>query len=179
MANHPDFAAPWCQTLLSDPNLQWAEELTSVFADRSVTNSMFNTTLNTSHAIKARLFFRRPSPEPDAAVQREESCMLLSVGDGVDGKAGRAHGGFNALILDQVTGVCAHHAAPGANPPATATMTVDYKAPISTPGVILARAWATEHTGRKIWCRAVIEDGEGKVLASGKALFICPRPSAL
>ena len=56
-------------------------------------------------------------------------------------------------------------------------MTVDYKAPIDTPGVVLCRGWAVEVSGRKVWAKAVIEDGAGKVLAAGKALFISARES--
>lgn len=175
MADHPDFASPWCQSLLSDPNIQWIHDVSK---DAAVTNRMFNVTLHTSRAVRANLSILRRSSEPDAVLQKEY-CMLLSIGDGIDGKAGRAHGGFNALILDQVTGYCAFYSVPKASPPATATLTVDYKAPVNTPGVVLARAWVTETTGRKIWLRAVIEDCDGKVLASAKALFINPRPSAL
>ncbi|KAK5125713.1 hypothetical protein LTR85_011987 [Meristemomyces frigidus] len=158
MADHHDFAVPWCQKLLSDPSIQWTHDVSNHLADGTVSNSMFNKTLYNSRAIEAHLSFRR---------------------DALDGKHGRAHGGFNALILDQITGTCAQYTAPGADPPTTATLTVDYKAPINTPCIVLARAWAIEITGRKIWLRGVIEDRDGKALASGKALFICPRPSAL
>ncbi len=65
----------------------------------------------------------------------------------------------------------------GSTAPATATMTVDYKAPIDTPGVVLCRGWAEEVSGRKIWVKAVVEDGEGRVLVTGKALFIASRDS--
>ena len=87
---------------------------------------------------------------------------------------GRAHGGLNALILDHMTGSMSSQAM-GSFAPATATMTIDYKAPIDTPGVVLCRGWVVEMSGRKTWARAVLEDGTGKVLASAKALFISPR----
>ena len=83
------------------------------------------------------------------------------------------------MILDQITGVCAIQEGPRGVMPATATLSVDYKAPIATPGVVLARAWPTEVVGRKMWITAVIEDGEGKELASGKALYVFPRGSVL
>ena len=62
-----------------------------------------------------------------------------------------------------------------ATAPATATMTVDYKAEISTPGVVLCRGWAESVEGRKIWVKGVVEDGEGRVLAVGRALFVAAR----
>ena len=102
--------------------------------------------------------------------------MLISLGAGVDGKLGRAHGGFSALLLDHVLGRTASVAS-GATAPATATMTVDYKAPVDTPGVFLVRGWVESVEGRKAWvCGSVEgEGGEGDVKARGRALFISPR----
>jgi len=178
MADHPDLNLPWCKKLLSDPSVNDLQLQSLDYNEDESMNSMFKKTLYTDSAIRAHLSFRRPCSEPDA-IRGQEDCYLISVGHGVDGKTGRAHGGFNALILDQVAGMCVFNKAPNPNPPATATLTVDYKAPISTPCVILARAWLIELSGRKIWVRAVIEDGEGKVLASGKALFVSVRPTKL
>lgn len=62
---------------------------------------------------------------------------------------------------------------------ATATMTVDYKAPIYTPGLIFARGWAVAKEARKLWVRATIEDAEGRLLARAKALFIDQNPVKL
>lgn len=135
---------------------------------------MFEYTLYSDRGIRAHLSFRRPCKEPES-VDGMEACFLLSIGDGLDGKAGRSHGGFNALILDHISGHVAHYSGPNPNSPATATMTIDYKAPINTPCVILARAWLIELSGRKVWVRAVLEDGDGKVLSTAKSLFISAR----
>jgi acyl-CoA thioesterase FadM len=138
---------------------------------------MFQQTLYTPFAIRAQINFRRPALESDS-ITSWEFCYLLSLGSGIDGMSGRAHGGFNALILDQITGSTASVIS-GSFAPATATMTVDYKAPINTPGVVLCRCWAVEKQGRKTWLKARIEDGEGKLLASAKALFIDPKPAKI
>ena len=178
MKIHPDFDIPWCKALLSS-NISDVEITTELAVDATgkVMNPMFNETLNTSSAVRAQLAFKRPSSEADS-VRPWEYCCLFSVGPGVDGKTGRAHGGFNALILDQITGATASKT--GANrTPATATMTVDYKAPVNTPGVVLGRAWAIDRTGRKTWVKAVIEDGQGRVLASAKALYLDDRPTKI
>ena len=135
---------------------------------------MFEQTLYTPRAIRVHLSFRRPSKEPNSVSQFED-CFLVSLGDGLDGQAGRAHGGFNSLLLDHISGHAAYHADPDPLSPATATMTTDYKAPIKTPCVVLARAWVVEHIGRKCWVSAVMEDGEGKAYAASKALFIAAR----
>lgn len=139
---------------------------------------MFEKTLGTPEGIRAHLSFNRPCREPDS-ISGVEECWLLSVGSDVDGKAGRSHGGFNALVLDQISGSVSHHSNPVPNPPATATMTVDYKAPILTPCVILLRAWMIEQSGRKAWVKAVIENGEGTICCASKALFISPKDQKL
>ncbi|KAF2095778.1 hypothetical protein NA57DRAFT_78560 [Rhizodiscina lignyota] len=176
MTIHPDFDTPWCKKLLADPNLKWREQVPDRYHGKTVTNAMFEQTLYTEHGIRAHLAFSRPSEEPDA-IEGTEACFLMSIGNGLDGKRGRAHGGFNALVLDQVSGSASHHMKPDPNPPATATITVDFKAPINTPCVIFSRAWVIEIDRRKVWVKAVIEDGEGHVYASAKSLFVAAKPS--
>ena len=178
MADHPDFQAlPWTQRLLASPNLTLIPENNT---EDMTPTAMFNTTLYRPGAISAHISFSRPSTAPDALPGgADERCMLLSLGHALDGKPGRAHGGFNSLVLDQLCGKAAHYSAPNAIPPATATLTVDYRAPVGTPCVVLARAWVVEVSGWKIWVRGVIEVGVGVVLASGRALFIAGREGVL
>lgn len=190
MKLHPDFQEqPWCRDILDDPQVQFVEAPTSdVVAngipatqgnEERVSNSMFVRTLYnaSSNAIRAQINFSRPVREPDA-ITPDEYCYLLSIGDGLDGKTGRAHGGFNALILDQMTGTTASKVG-GSFAPATARLEMDYAAPIDTPGIVLCRGWTVERSGRKTWVKAVIEDGKGRLLAKGRALFIDPKNSKL
>jgi acyl-coenzyme A thioesterase PaaI-like protein len=182
MTQHPDFSPPWCQALLADPNIQETKGVSPALSDKNVSNSMFNRTLSSDGAIRAQLLFRRPCKEPTAIRNAQhsiplEDCILMSLGDALDGKAGRAHGGFSSLVLDQITGACAHYFKPDPMPPATATITVDFKVPIDTPCVILARAWVIEMSGRKVWVKGVIEDGTGRIYAVAKALFVLARPT--
>ncbi|KAK5053821.1 hypothetical protein LTR84_001783 [Exophiala bonariae] len=176
MKSHTDFDIPWCQKLLqSDISaMEVPARGVGTAGDSDISNSMFKQTLYTSDAIRAQVNFKRLTAEADAIVPWEQ-CFIISIGSGLDGKTGRAHGGFNAMILDQITGSVAAEVS-GTGAPATATMTVDYKAAIETPGVILCRGWAVERQGRKTWVKARAEDGQGKVLATAKALFIDPRP---
>ena len=173
--HHPDFNLPWCQAILRDPSIDVSSETPKRFQDKTVSNSMFRETLYTDRGIRAHLSLKRPCTEPDA-VMGEENCFVLSVGPAIDGKTGRAHGGFNSLVLDQISGSCAHWAKPDPIPPATATMTVDFKAPVETPCVLLSRAWICEVSGRKVWVKAVLEDGQGHVYATSRALFITAKP---
>jgi acyl-coenzyme A thioesterase PaaI-like protein len=177
VADHPDFNLPWCKKLLSGEGFKWTTgrgDVENRHPEDNVSNSMFEYTLYSERGVRAHLSFRRPTKEPES-VNDWEACFLISMGDGLDGKAGRSHGGLNALLLDHICGHVA--AASGPNPiaPATATMTIDYKAPINTPCVILCRGWLIELSGRKVWVRGVIEDGEGRPLATAKALFVAAR----
>lgn len=184
MEGHQDFNLPWCKSLLNSdisiveiPTEPSSARDADIPSDEAVSNSMFKQTLYTPDAIRAQICFKRPNSEADSIIPWEY-CYILSLGSGIDGKSGRAHGGFSALILDQMTGTVASMVS-GSVAPATATMTVDYKAAIETPGVVLCRGWAVERQGRKTWVKATVEDGQGKLLASGKALFIDPRPAKI
>jgi acyl-coenzyme A thioesterase PaaI-like protein len=181
-ADHPDFKGQWCQDILSEPNHTPIVTIdkASEYGQGAVTNAMFTRTLCNPdvNGIRADATFGRSSKEPDA-VNGVEECWLISVGDGLDGKTGRAHGGLSSLILDQLCGSLAHHSAPYHIPPATANLQMDYKAPVSTPSVVFARAWVTKVVGRKYYVRGVIQDGEGKVLAAANSLFIAARRPAL
>ncbi|KAI5357561.1 Putative Thioesterase domain, HotDog domain superfamily [Septoria linicola] len=171
---HPDFAISWTQKVLNGPELEIIPELPPGWQEGLVTNAMFDETLSHERGLRARVMFRRPCSESDS-VSKWEHCYLLSVGHGIDGRTGRGHGGFSSLVLDHLTGTAAHRENQRAEPPATATMTVDYKAPVSTPCVILARSWPIEISGRKIWLKGVLEDMNGRPYATAKALFVNPR----
>lgn len=182
--HHPDFSPKWIQDILNDPEIQWDTRPEPGYDDPRwkgrLLNTMFNITLSHEDRIRAGISFHRPSSEPDAALKFED-CYLVSLGEGLDGRPGRGHGGMSALLLDQITGSTAVHLAEttGDDPPATATLTIDFKAPVRTPGVFLVRSWVTEVSGRKVWTKGEIQDREGTVCAVAKALFIYPRPKAL
>jgi acyl-coenzyme A thioesterase PaaI-like protein len=181
MTDHPDFNLQWCKTLLAEPDIQAIQGFSPALSDKTVSNSLFNKTLRSDDAIRAQFAFRRHCKEFTAIrngqhTQPLEDCILLSLGDALDGKAGRLHGGFSSMVLDQITGSCAHYFKPDPLPPATATITVDFKSPVNTPCVVLARAWVIEMSGRKIWVTGVLEDGAGGIYAIAKALFIVAKP---
>ena len=167
----PDLNIPWCRYILNSEisNLvNGREDLPGL--DSPMSNSIFTKSLYTTSGIRAHLIFQRPTSEPDS-ISPVEYCYLLSLGSGVDGKTGRAHGGFNSLILNHIAGMTACKVLESLTL-VTATMTVDYKAPLDTPCVILARGWAVRKEARKLWVRARIEDSKGQLLAGAKILFI-------
>lgn len=111
IAAHPDLDQPWIKSILADPQIEWNPNTKNATPADSVSNSMFEYTLYSDRGIRAHLSFRRPCREPESADGRE-ACFLISIGDGVDGKTGRAHGGFNGVILDHISGNVAHNIAP-------------------------------------------------------------------
>lgn len=149
------------------------------WSQTSVNNQLFSVTLSNpqSNALKSHIFIQRPCHEPTACVPSPlEDVYLLSIGPGVDGAKGRAHGGFNSIVLDHITGTTAHRESGNTDPPcATAYLNVQYKAPVPTPCVLMARSWATRVEGRKVFVTGVLEDGDGQVYASAEALFVAPR----
>ena len=102
---------PWCQEILSSKSIEIlsypGRRPSNSEMRKIVPNSMLSRTLWTDHAIRAFLMFKRRTTE-GAVTHPDEYCLLLSLGDGLDGMIGRAHGGFNALVIDQITGVWAH-----------------------------------------------------------------------
>lgn len=95
---------PWCQELLkSDVEIMGRSGRAST-DENIVSNSMMEQTLMTEQAVRAIIVLKRKTAD-GAVAYPDEYCMLLSLGNGVDGMRGRAHGGFNALVIDQLTGV--------------------------------------------------------------------------
>ena len=172
--SHPDFQISWVQNLLSAPSVEIIRELPPHWTPEIVSNNMFNLSLAHSTGLRARLLFRRKSTEPDS-ISNTEYVYLLSIGTGLDGASGRAHGGFASLVLDQLLGTVAHFENGQQAPPATAELTVRYLKPVRSPAVLVARAWVVKVEGRKIFVNGALEDGEGRGLASARGLFVRPR----
>ena len=76
------------------------------------------------------------------------------------------------MLLDETLGHAAEYARPEDKSTMTAFLNVQYKKPVRTPGIILARGKVVKREGRKLWGKGTIEDGEGGVLATSEALFI-------
>ena len=80
------------------------------------------------------------------------------------------------MVMDDVIGNAVDFERPEDKSTMTAYLKVDYRRPVKTPGVLLARGWLERKEGRKMWGRGTIEDSEGNVLADGEALFIVVEP---
>ena len=138
-------------------------------------------TWNTDSTISNLLSFYRPSaPGVKSTTEhtRAEVRRLYTFGSGLNAHPDLLHGGVIACILDSTMGNVIGMAmsdidtgeqnlgAKGGNV-FTAQLNVSYKAPVRTPGTVLARSWIqrVEDGGRKLWIEGCIEGGDnGEVL---------------
>lgn len=100
--------------------------------------------------------------------ERHVVCVA-TVGDAFEGPKGFVHGGIIATLLDETMSkaVRAHGLVA-----MTRHMEVDYQRPVPSTAEIRLEGRVTRNEGRKHWTEANILDGNGKVLAHGKGLFI-------
>ena len=54
---------------------------------------------------------------------------------------------------------------------------MNYRAPIKTPCIVLARSRVSKVDGRKVQVTASLEDGKGGVFADAEVLYIIARPN--
>ncbi len=98
----------------------------------------------------------------------------------MQGKEGWMHGGFAALLLDEVMGKALSANEMRGAP--TARLEVSYRRPVPIGSQIMLRASFRKREDRKFFVRGelrdVSADGEGLLLAEGEGLFIRPRGSA-
>jgi len=97
-------------------------------------------------------------------------CALLDLGSGINGYAKTAHGGFFGVVLDEVMGTAANlQAAQGAF---TVSLKVDFKKPLYTPSVVLARGQVVKKEGKKLSLRGSFEDKDENILATSEGTWI-------
>jgi thioesterase superfamily protein 4 len=163
-------STPWAIKLYEDPTLRpfLSRSRVRPQSSSSTRETFVSQTLFTSETISAwQSFFKPPTPSKPFEV-----ICVLKLGSGLNGHHDLAHGGFLSVVLDDVIGAAAECDRPKGKSTMTAYLKVDYRKPVKTPGVLLARAWLEKTEGKKMWGRGTIEDGEGNVLADGEALFI-------
>ncbi|EON65373.1 hypothetical protein W97_04611 [Coniosporium apollinis CBS 100218] len=177
---------PWCASLLSDAS--WTIVPTSSRTPKpSTEDSFFAETLQSPRTIRGCLP-QHTAPDPTSDPPIREVRILLDLGDGLNGYPHTAHGGLVATLLDEAVGLLlainmrfrpkearSKETETGINF-FTAYLNISYKAPLMTPGVVLARAGVEKVEGRKRWFWARLEDGRGLVFASAEALFVEARP---
>jgi acyl-coenzyme A thioesterase THEM4 len=174
---------PWCASILDDPAFVPLQSHSRTPPSYLVGHySFMNRTLATTETVPVWQGFHRPSSNlnPDDN-DYGEICVLIVLGSGMDGHLHTAHGGVAATLLDEAMGtVGGIHKTPGKSI-FTAFMHVDYKKPLPTPSVVMIKAKLDPRSsGRKLYIRATVEDGNGTIFTTGEALFLeveqKPRP---
>ncbi|PPJ54893.1 hypothetical protein CBER1_06056 [Cercospora berteroae] len=169
----------WVQAIIRDP--AWKEIVypSRTITRNSTTQSLFSRTFATLDTLRAcqafaRIHDGRSGEKSDTNVhKKEEAIVIVSLGRGLDGHPGLAHGGTIAALFDECLGVGAVRIL--TRPSMTGQLTIKYKAPVPTPSVVLVRCSLSKHEGRKAWVSGTMEDGMGKVYAESEALFIMQR----
>ncbi len=89
------------------------------------------------------------------------------------GPHGFVHGGVIAAVLDEAMSKAIHASAHGAKVMAlTRQMETEYLRPTALGAPLILRGQQDRLEGRKHFCSAALLDGEDRVLARAKALFI-------
>lgn len=177
-------APAWCSRAFSDPDLIPIATL-SREPKASTEDSFIAETLRTPSTISAWQSFYRElpsqSPRPsgdapdvshDTTVIKGEVVNILALGRGLSGHANVAHGGLISAVLDETMGmVVGVHQSPGMSG-FTAYLNVTFKKPLPTPSVVLCRTWLERRSGRKLWIRGTVEDGEGRLFTEAEGLWV-------
>ena len=168
-------STPWCADLIADPTFR-AFDAPSRQQKASLEDNFTAKTLATAETIPGWQAFYRKSGSTAHDTDHPslgEVCVLLAVQSGTDGHPHIAHGGLVATLLDEVMTLLARfHTSPGTSG-YTAFIRVDYKNPVTTPCIILARALLESRSqGKKAWLRGSLEDGQGRILATAETLVL-------
>ena len=188
-SKEPFLQHPWTSSLLSQPNTTIRVPPSRVHKSNGE-DTLFSTTLRTNGTLSSCLCIW-PAPCPsDPAVP--EITTLIYLGKELNGHPSILHGGITATIIDECMGFLqtanieeerrkrgGEYEQLGSF---TATLTVDYRKPIRTPGPVIVKSWYERRDGRKEWVNAEVQqeqDGKVVVVAEGAALFVTPRSAKM
>jgi acyl-coenzyme A thioesterase PaaI-like protein len=107
------------------------------------------------------------APDGDALVGR------ASFDHRHEGSRGNLHGGATLAVVDEILGDLTTHLG---HPALTASVNVEFRAPVALPAEAELRAWCERHEGRKLHLRVEMHV-RGVLVAEGRGLMIEPRPA--
>ena len=195
-------AIPWCATLLSSPSIQYKPVLSRIPKPDSREDSLFAETLKTEKTVKAALcVYQSPDPPKTKSEGNEvldldwvparikEVCLLLSLGDGLNGQPGLAHGGMIATLLDEAMAILIAvnqdpersrlaadiglDGGPGTKGKVvTAGLNVRFLKPLDTPITVLVRTRLNGVEGRKLKIGGSVEGEGGAVFATAESVWV-------
>jgi len=175
---------------MAAPNTKETPLQSRTITRTSTLHSLFNRTLRACQAFQRLL---PPSDDPDephastfSPIAKDatgkdgrtphiEALFIASLGTGLDGHPGLAHGGTVGTLFDEGLSLAALQVLPRAF--MTANTLIRYQNPVPTPSVLLVRSGVVKWDGRKAWVNGSMEDGEGRVYAEAECLYIMVRES--
>ena len=110
-------------------------------------------------------------------------AAFLHLGSDMCGHQGIVHGGCTATLLDEGLARCCFQALPN-KVGMTASLTINYRAPLPADSFVILRATTTKVEGRKAWVKgrieSLVEDNQQPtVYVEASALFIEPKQAAV
>lgn len=102
----------------------------------------------------------------------------MSLGKGLDSHPSIVHGGFQAVIFDEIMRnlILLHNnniCEPGPRDlHFTVNMNISYVAPVNTPGIFLIRSKLLRREGRKWITKAEIVNSDDKILTSAESIWV-------
>ena len=168
----------WCAQLLANSDYT-VIDIPKRAAASNNEETLMTQTLSTDRTIRASLSLYKSPADDDLSSACDtdvgEVYTLNSLGSGLNGNIDICHGGFVAILLDDVMALLGRHDVI-LGKPVTVTLNIKFRRPVPTPSIVLCRARFTKFEGRKAWITGTVEDGMGTIYAVGEGLFIAPKP---
>lgn len=177
---------PWCAEQINASG--WTPVPTRCREQKSSTEDSFlSTALQTPTTLSRHLTICQASsiPLPSNTSKKEGNLSIPAcrtfwqLGSDLNGFPGIAHGGLLATLLDEQMGMLLTINSEFGAGSGTALITemtvymnVRYKAPVKTPGIVMAQAECTRKEGRKTFIRACVIDETGRDCVIGEGMFI-------
>lgn len=165
----------WCKPYLDDPLFAPTSGITQRYMNGPRANTLFTKTLKGSSSILATTSFIKRANAEGRIV---ETATLIALGTDLNGHHDTLQGGMAAVILDRCAGVLM-----GLNdkshPPErmyTAYLNVSYRKPVTTPQVVVGKAYLSSSEGRKDKVHIELLDKDKVLLSEADAMFIRERP---
>jgi len=178
---------PWCEKHIKADG--WTAVPTRCREIKSSTEDSFlSTALQTPSTLARHATICKASsiPLPSSYTKPADNLAIPAcrtfwqLGSDLNGYPHIAHGGLLATLLDEQMGMLltinSEYGAVGKGTSLITEMTVfmnvKYRAPVKTPGTVMAIAECTKKEGRKTFVRAAVVDETGKECVIGEGMFI-------
>ncbi|KAL6253043.1 hypothetical protein RBB50_000763 [Rhinocladiella similis] len=105
--------------------------------------------------------------------------VFAQLESGVNGYRDTLHGGVLAALFDEALGLCVEGCretfSSGKSWLLTASLEINYRSAVTTPGIVLIKTWLEKKEGRKWFLKAQLLDQDNLVKAEARTLYISSR----